>query len=234
MKETTQEKSQVKQKILLYLQEKGVSQHEFYKKSGVTRGILTQNNGISEDNIARFLDYAQDVNVEWLLRGEGEMIRKFEASSKDVAADDGLSSDDSTHLAHVADTSEGIPLIPFEAMAGAFTGELSAMDYECQRLVIPGVRADYVIAIGGDSMRPNFHSGDMVACSIVSLSDIFFQWGRVYIIDTAQGALLKRVRPGSSPATVTLISDNPDYAPFEVERTDIYHIALVRALVRIE
>lgn len=75
MQENRQEKSIIKQKILLYLAEKGISAYEFYKKTGVTRGILTQDNGISEDNLARFLVYAPDVNLDWLLRDKGDMLR---------------------------------------------------------------------------------------------------------------------------------------------------------------
>lgn len=74
MKEKQQEKSPIKQNILLYLGKKGVTPYEFYKKSGVTRGILQQNNGISEDNITRFLAYAPDVNPSWLLTGVGPML----------------------------------------------------------------------------------------------------------------------------------------------------------------
>ena len=79
-----QEKSLIKQNILLYLAHKGISQYEFYKESGTTRGILQQNNGISEDNIARFLAYAPDVNTDWLLTGKGDMLktkRTFDLSS---------------------------------------------------------------------------------------------------------------------------------------------------------
>ena len=75
MKEKQQEKSPIKQNILLYLERKGVTPYEFYKESGVTRGILQQNNGISEENIARFLAYATDVNIEWLLTGTGSMLK---------------------------------------------------------------------------------------------------------------------------------------------------------------
>lgn len=76
MQENKQEKSPIKQNILLYLEEKGVTPYEFYKLSGVTRGVLAQNNGISEDNISKFLAYATDVNPSWLLTGEGEMLIK--------------------------------------------------------------------------------------------------------------------------------------------------------------
>lgn len=75
MQENKQEISPIKVKILQVLDAKNVSQYTFYKNSGVTRGILSQTNGISEENIARFLAYFPDVSAEWLFRGVGEMIR---------------------------------------------------------------------------------------------------------------------------------------------------------------
>lgn len=74
MQENKQEKSPIKQRILLFLAEKGVTQYEFYKNTGVTRGVLGQNNGISEENISRFLAYFPEINVEWLMTGRGEML----------------------------------------------------------------------------------------------------------------------------------------------------------------
>lgn len=73
MQENKQEKSPIKQRILLFLAHKGVSPYEFYKKSGVTRGVLAQNNGISEDNLSRFISYFPTINIIWLITGQGEM-----------------------------------------------------------------------------------------------------------------------------------------------------------------
>lgn len=75
MQDNKQEKSPIKQRILLFLSDTGVTPYEFYKNTGVTRGILTQNNGISEDNISRFLAYFPEVNIEWLMTGKGEMLK---------------------------------------------------------------------------------------------------------------------------------------------------------------
>lgn len=82
-------------------------------------------------------------------------------------------------------------------------------------------------------MEPKYFSGDYVACQMVYLSDLFFQWGKVYVIDTRQGVLLKRVKRGPSKESIMLISENSNYDPVELPITDIYHIALVRGLVRI-
>ena len=87
MQENKQEKSLIKQNILLYLEKKGVTSYEFYKKSGVTRGVLQQNNGISEDNMTRFLAYAPDVNPAWLLTGEGPMINEDPPGDVATASD---------------------------------------------------------------------------------------------------------------------------------------------------
>lgn len=93
MQENKQEKSQIKRNISLYLQKKGVSDYEFYKKSGITRGVLSQPNGISEDNISRFLAYAPDVNVVWLITGEGDMLKTI-CTSSGTPSDDGTTPND--------------------------------------------------------------------------------------------------------------------------------------------
>jgi hypothetical protein len=73
-----QEKSIIKQNILKYLDFIGVSQYKFYQKTGITRGILVQNNGMSEENTSRFLAHYENINVEWLLTGKGEMLKNPE------------------------------------------------------------------------------------------------------------------------------------------------------------
>ena len=40
----------------------------------MTRGVLNQNNGISEENITKILAFYQEVNPTWLITGKGEMI----------------------------------------------------------------------------------------------------------------------------------------------------------------
>ena len=68
------ENSLIKENILLYLDSKGISKYEFYKKTGVSNGVLSQKNGMSEENTMRFLSEFSDVNASWLLTGKGSMI----------------------------------------------------------------------------------------------------------------------------------------------------------------
>lgn len=69
-----QEKSPIKQRILQYIDYKGISKYKFYKESGITRGILDQSTGLSEETLVKFLDYAREISYRWLLFGMGEML----------------------------------------------------------------------------------------------------------------------------------------------------------------
>ena len=73
MKDNTREISILKQRILQFLDFKGVSKYECYKNTGITNGVLSQSNGMSEDNLLKFLSYYKDISLEWLLYGKGDM-----------------------------------------------------------------------------------------------------------------------------------------------------------------
>ncbi len=64
-----QEKSRIKKNILKYIDFKGVSKYEFYKRTGITRGVLDQNNGMSEENTTKFLAvYGNELPAEYLFK----------------------------------------------------------------------------------------------------------------------------------------------------------------------
>lgn len=133
------------------------------------------------------------------------------------------------------DEQECIPLIPVEAVAGVLSGNsATVMDYECEHYTIPLFKgAEFLIQVSGDSMQPKYYSGDIVACRQLRI-DTFFQWNRTYVVGSEQGVLIKRILPGHDDQYVSLVSENPNYPPFELSRADIYSIALVVGVVRAE
>lgn len=162
----------------------------------------------------------EELNAEWLLTGRGEMLKP---------------NLEQNNIIHTTSAEVGIPLLPIDAWAGLFKGEQTATLAECDYFIVPAFKnADFLIPVRGDSMIPRYYSGDLVACKFLPLSDIFFQWGKVYVLDTNQGAIIKKVRPGSTNDTITLISENPEYEPFELPRSSIYNIAIVQGIIRVE
>lgn len=160
------------------------------------------------------------VSPDWLLSGEGSMLRSEEAAC-DAEKEN--------------QEKKGIPLIPLSAMAGAMTSERTVLEYECERYVVPAFSgADFLIPVKGDSMMPTYQSGDLIACKRVPLGDLFFQWNKAYVLDTKQGPLVKRIKPGSDDMHVMIVSDNKTYDPFELPRSAINSVAMVMGIIRLE
>jgi hypothetical protein len=76
MQEKNREFSILKERIVQYLEYKGINRATFYKESGIANGVFSQSNGISEDNLLKFLNICSDINADWLLFGRGEMEQK--------------------------------------------------------------------------------------------------------------------------------------------------------------
>ena len=193
--------------------------------------LFAKNLGIAPSTISSWLardtfDYdllfakCENISAEWLITGKGSMFRN--ADSTPVAR--------ATNIPNV-----GIPLIPLSAMAGALTSAQTILEYECDRYVVPAFKgADFLIQVKGSSMYPKYSSGDIVACQRVTMDKLFFQWNKVYVIDTDQGALIKRIKPGHDKDHVLIVSDNEKYDPFELPCSSIYAVALVIGVIRLE
>ena len=134
----------------------------------------------------------------------------------------------------------GIPLIPVEAIAGFVLGVDSegVPQKDCEHYIVPEferIGADYLIKVGGNSMYPKYSNGDILACK--KIKDIlFFQWGKAYVLDTSQGALVKRIyEHENNPDYVVCVSDNKEnYPSFLLPRSDIRSISIVLGVIRLE
>lgn len=223
-------------KILARIQQiasaEGITISAMERTIGASKGVLSRAIANSTDIQSKWLmsiieNYPQ-YSGDWLLTGTGEMLKGK------IIPTTTTQHDVESYKRSAPRQKEEIPIIPFSAMAGYLSGEMSINEEECAKLYIPGLKADFVIKISGNSMEPRYYDGDYVACEKTSLNDIFFEWDKVYVIDTDQGVLIKRVNPGTTVREILLESDNKKYRPIPMPTESIYHIALVKGVVRIE
>lgn len=121
------------------------------------------------------------------------------------------------------------PRLDLSAIAGLPTEYVE--DYsELQPVIQQIPKYDFTIKISGDSMMPEYHSGDEVACLKIRKGE-FIQWGKVYVINTSQGAFIKRLYKGTKG--YRCISDNSKYPEFEISENEVYSISLVVGLLRV-
>lgn len=122
------------------------------------------------------------------------------------------------------------PRILNYAFAGPLTDEIKeAKEYAPVNRMLP--KYDCTIIIRGDSMEPTYHSGDEIAILDVTGTG-FIQWGKAYILDTSQGAIIKRLY--NDEKGIKCVSDNKLYEPFVISRREILHIYKIVGFVRIE
>lgn len=169
----------------------------------------------------------------WIISGEGNVLMSG-FSNKQVYKTDENHATDVTEPEHNNYNKKGIPLIPVSAMAGYAGGDVQVMEHETERFIIPTFKgADYLIGVRGSSMYPKYNSGDIVACKHLPL-DTFFQWNKVYVLDTEQGVIVKRICKSETPDYVLIVSDNKNYDSFELHKSDIRSIAIVMGVIRLE
>ena len=213
MQENKQEKSLVKRNISLYLSSKGITPYEFYKESGTTRGILGQNNGISEDNISRFLAYAPDVNVGWLLTGEGNMLKSESDTHESVSSTEQPSS-----------SNEGAPYYDVEFQGGFADSFNDQTIYPDRHIYIPGFeRVQVWCNISGHSMEPRIGHQDIIGLRQCLVQDI--QFGKIYAVVLKTKRTVKILRKSNNPQMLRYVPINDkEFDEQEFPITDIISI----------
>lgn len=207
----------------------------YTKKYGITQKELSELVEISPSQLSsivngrdkvglliveKFLNLKTSLNAHWLITGDGEMFSDSDNNHTDI-----LNEAKPNH-------SQTRPRIPLHAAAGSLTiAESGVMFEECEQLpIIESLpKYDFTIRVRGNSMVPEFHSGDEVACLFIR-EQPFIQWGRIHVLDTAQGIIMKMLDDGGD--CYICRSANASYKEFKIPKPEVYNIALVVGLVR--
>ena len=112
---------------------------------------------------------------------------------------------------------ETILVIPTGARAGTL-GDFAESNaaYDCERMVSPIRGADYAMQVTGDSMSPEYPSGSMVIIKKIN-EKAFIEWGKTYVLDTENGAVIKTIRKTDDPQVIECVSLNPAKQPYTIE-----------------
>lgn len=200
-------KNRAKDRLKEFIYMKGDTVQGFEAKIGRGNAYLNSVKDLSPETINAAVRVYPDLNIGWLVTGEGEPFKT-----------DAVKTDD-------------VPLVNMFALGGTLTEQLdSSSTLSLERVQAPVKGAEMAIEVSGDSMAPKYPSGSRLFCRRVE-DPTFIEWGKVYVIDTTQGAVVKELRPGTSSDRVMChsLNDNKKYVPFEVPLSSIHGIWKVLA-----
>ncbi len=200
------------ERIIEYAKYREISISAFEKSIGKSNNYLRNSKDVTTATLLVLGQIYPDLSIPWVITGVGEMIKKNEKET----------------IPHVTK-----PRIPYTAVAGCITNAVDGItESQCEQIpVVPTFpKYDFTIIVKGDSMEPKIEGGDEVACKRVDGTS-FIQWGKVHVLDTAQGIVIKRIYEDGDK--IKCVSYNPDYPPFSIDKSEIYSISLVVGLLRI-
>lgn len=224
MQEKKQNISPIKQRILFFAGTLGISKRDFYAKIGVSRGTLESKTGITEDVVTKFFAAYPEVSVEWLMTGEGEML-KNSPSCKEKKQEN---SDLVEKIPEVSYNSAiGKPYYDVDFLGGFNEIVNSQVSIPTNNIVIQGFeKADFWCNVTGHSMEPKINHGDIIALHKCTLEDI--QYGEIYavVLDTLR--TIKILRRSTDPKKLRFVPINTtdyDEQEYPVERImNVYEV----------
>ena len=156
---------------------------------------------------------ALNISAEWLLNGEGDMLTQKKEAPKTSSADTTKKNGYITYL------------LPMSAMGGSLTGfaEPGVLLQNCEAVVSPIENIDFAITVYGDSMAPEYPSGSRILIKKIN-PNLFIDWGKVYVLDTPNGVIVKEVHESNREGYVSCHSINPDpkFKPFDVLMDEVF------------
>lgn len=213
-----------------YLDYKGITKYKFCNDMGFSNKFLDNSSNMGTDKACKILHQYPEINSEWLLTGNGSMIKE---NTNIIVMNNDRKTIDSVHM------NQEIPLYDLEAVAGL--RELFSSG-KPQRVLdtikIPNLpKCDGAISVTGDSMYPLLKSGDIILYKETEFENIFF--GEMYLLsvklnDWEEYITVKYVQKSElGQDFVKLVSQNSHHQPKDIHVSKISALALIKASIRI-
>lgn len=195
----------VKDRLKEYLLTKKLSIREFERNCGLSNGLAARISSTTSPSTLNKISHSSDLNVDWLLTGEGDMLR----------------ADAAPQISYT----DGVPYFDEDFLLGF--DEVTAPNSENPDFLIrmPGYeKATLWCNASGHSMEPEINNGDIIA--LQRIEDFsFLPFGDVYGFITTNGMrTIKRLGKSEKEGYYRLIPTNKEYDEQEIP---INKIALV-------
>lgn len=215
--------SATKDRLLEFLRYKGMGQQKFEISIGMSNGWANKvGDSIRENTLKKINEVYPELNIAWLKTGIGTMLNDNGESEETLYTP----KEEHSQTTDSEDTAKWILLLPVSAQGGSLNDfVVSVKESDCEKVVSPIRGVDFAMTVSGDSMSPEYPNGSRIFIKKIN-ERAFIEWGKVYVLDTCNGTVIKILVPSDKDGYVKCVSINTDpiFAPFEVALEDIYEV----------
>lgn len=210
----------VKQRLTEYLDKKNISKSDFGRTIGVSSAYVTSiRESISPDKIKSIALNYPDLNMEWLLTGEGEMLNTNTKLPTNINGD-------------------GVPYFEDIESSGGIIPAMNENGKEIPTFFINYEHFNDCTAYlqhVGDSMYPKYCAGEIIAVKRIFNFDIVL-WGEAYLIVTNENAnnlrTVKLLFQHDEQSKIILRASNPNYkGDTVINKVDILSMFIVKGKI---
>lgn len=194
---------EIKKRIKEFIRSKDGTVKRFEEKYGLSNGALNNAKYKVPDMVETVKSIYPDMDIKWVMFGDEQ-----------------------------EPPTATVPSVNAFALGGSLSeqidgGNINTLD----RVITPVGGAEMAIEVSGDSMEPEYPNGARLFCR--RINDLsFIEWGKVYVLDTTQGAIVKEIQPGEKDGTFTCKSINAKrYKPFEIPMSSVRGIWRILAVL---
>ena len=202
-----------------YMEYKGLNDNQVTTQCnlgvGVIGGAKAGKSDLGAKTIAKILEKYQDLNRVWLLTGEGEMLNTNNLPSNEEKQHG--------NIRYWVDVS---------ATGGSLDFLANPDEHKTKWINVPNFsECTDAVNFWGDSMSPLYHSGEVII--LKEWKESFIDYGNVYLVITRNGnRMVKYLRRSAEESKVLCVSENKEFDPFEIDKSDILKLFVVKGSIK--
>ena len=230
-----------KERLVLFLKLRGLSQGKFEKMAGLSNGYVNKiKANLTSNTVQRIVGAFPDLNPNWLMYGEGEMLKPTNNATANNSPHAIVNAGGSVSIVGRTPNAFGdspeeegrwSPVIPGNV---AKMTEVDAFEYlsapkmcgSVERLYSGRSQVDVWLQMSDRSLEPYILQGDYLGLRAYPKGTCNIFPGDVYAIDTRMDGMKVRViKNGSTPDTLMACSYNKqDYPDHEIPKSEIIRV----------
>lgn len=233
----------IKERVVKFLEHLKIGQKKFEIATGLANGFVSSiGEGISTKSVNKIAKTYPELNTNWLLTGEGQMLKgDNKSTSKSNGSPANVSVDMGDQILMM------VPLVPQDAVAGYLNGYADP-EYLEELTKVPWVvdkehKGTYMtFTVRNNSMRDGTEAGYKEGDKVLGREiprDMWRnklhlnKWTDFVIVHKTDGALLKQIIDHDiTKGIITLHSLNSDYKDFTVKLDDLLQLFNVVQVAR--